>query len=179
DVEGDRQRPVSERRVAGAQDLVAPEVHAELVLQRLREVDLGQRTEALALECVGQSFQHLVVARREVPLQGGVHATWEPCGDRKGSRWSCQDARTLQAIRWLLQSWLPPFHPKVGFSAAPPRRRGSPWDGRCGSPAASTRPGRRRNLCRCGTPSLRSDAISRSCSPGYHPMKRSCSRPRR
>ncbi len=72
-VQRQRERPMREGRVARAEDLVTPEIDAELVLECLRDVDLGEDPEALALERVGELGECLVVARCEVLLQCGFH----------------------------------------------------------------------------------------------------------
>ena len=61
----DRERLVRERRVARAQDLVAPNVDAELLLKRALNVDLGEHAEAFGLERFGDTLERLVVAGLE------------------------------------------------------------------------------------------------------------------
>ena len=63
-VEVHASRPVGEWRIAGTEDLVSAELHAELLLQRVLHVDLREDPESFSLEQVRELLQYLVVARR-------------------------------------------------------------------------------------------------------------------
>src|SRR5690606_7474153 len=51
-----RQRPVRERRVAGAEDDVRPEIDVQLLLERCRDVDLTEYAESFLRELLLRAF---------------------------------------------------------------------------------------------------------------------------
>jgi hypothetical protein len=74
----DLQRAVGELGVAGAEDDLGVDVDAELVLQRLADVDLGEDPEALFLEGVLHVGDDVVVGGVELDAAGEVHG-WVSC----------------------------------------------------------------------------------------------------
>ncbi len=73
DVELGLQRAMGERRIARSEDLVAPELDAELGLEGVADIDLGQNAEPLGLECVHDLRERCLVARGQGLLECGDH----------------------------------------------------------------------------------------------------------
>ena len=63
---------VRQRRVAGAQDLVASEVDSELLLQRLADVDLREHAEPFRLQGLRHTREGFLVARLQDPTDAEV-----------------------------------------------------------------------------------------------------------
>jgi hypothetical protein len=78
------ERPEGELGVAGAQDAVAPEVDADLLLQRVLHVDLGEHAEALGLEHVGHPGERLVEGEVRLPLDPELGHVAPPLSGFKG-----------------------------------------------------------------------------------------------